>query len=231
MADMNDPWNPQGQQGAPQAQPPQEGGLFDQWNAALQDPKVRSALLQFGTSLLSGPQWGDTFGSQVGRAIGDVGGMYGRQTAEDIATSEATSKQDLRKAQADAAAERATLVGQNTDLRAQGLQIQRDKMNLQQTLRNMMRHNEAQRQYQAYVQQYNNDKLVNPKLRNTDALKFAPWASQNGFGDVAYGPNIEGFGPQTNRELMLAQEALRQGRDPAAVRKLYEQNTGTPAPF
>jgi len=242
MTDIADPWNPQPQQqAAPQALPPQPqqgGGLFDQWNMALQDPKVRSALTQFGVSLLSGAQWGDTFGSQVGRAIGDVGGMYGRQTAEDIATSEATSKQDLRKSQADAAAERALYAGQNADLRREGLDIARQKMDLQQTLRNMMRHNEAQKRHEAYVQQYNNDKLLNPKLRNTEPLRFDQWAAQNGYGDVAYGPNIAGFGPQTNKELMWAMDAIRgdpaNGRPPKdinAVRKMYERNTGTPAPF
>lgn len=74
--------------------------LRNQWATFLDQPGARTALLQFGTTLLQTPGFGETPAGQIGRAIGAGGEAVTRQ-------QEAESKQELRGAQTEAATQRA----------------------------------------------------------------------------------------------------------------------------
>lgn len=81
------------------------GKIQDQWNAFLDKPGGRAALLSFGINLLQPPSFGDNPLAQVGRAIGAAGETGGRieamdvkQQEEALKAQEAASKEELRTA-------------------------------------------------------------------------------------------------------------------------------------
>lgn len=86
--DLTDPFAPQ--QGVQTPQNTQN--VSSQWDSALNDPNVRTALLQFGISMLQPPSWGDTFGSRFGRAVGDAGEAVSRREAEKLKEENTRSK-------------------------------------------------------------------------------------------------------------------------------------------
>lgn len=84
---------------------------FDQvrseWDAFLQNPQGRAALLQGGLALMQPPSFGDTATGQIGRAIGAAGESASRNEMMELKKGEASSKADLRDAQAQSTIERA----------------------------------------------------------------------------------------------------------------------------
>lgn len=89
------------------ADPAQYENLVGQWNEFLADPRGRGALLQAGLTMMQPRGFGDTVTGQVGRAIGSGGEAIGRVEAADRANLEASSRQELRGAQANLAGARA----------------------------------------------------------------------------------------------------------------------------
>ena len=78
-------------------------GLADKWRAWIGDEKNRTAMMQFGISLMQPIGYGQTPLGHVGQALGSAGEAYTRRKGQDIAEEEAASKQSLRESQAIAA--------------------------------------------------------------------------------------------------------------------------------
>ena len=98
------------------AAPDESGSTFDniksQWNSFLSKPEGQAALLSFGINMLQPPSFGDNPLAQAGRALGHAGQTVGNIEAMDIKKQEASSKEDLRAAQADKASLAALAQGQ-----------------------------------------------------------------------------------------------------------------------
>lgn len=160
---MEDPFTPQDPQGL------DTSGLA-QSLAFLDDPKLRSALLSTGIALMQPPSFGDTFPSQLGRAVGAGGESVRTQEAADIKQQEADSKAALREAQAGAAGARADTAGARADTATQRLALEREKMNAlndRNTLGNRVRLSNL---YQQYVRDTNKDNVAIAK-QNADPLR------------------------------------------------------------
>lgn len=99
---------------------PQQPNALDQFFA---NPKVQAGLLQGGLSLMQPMAWGDNVTSFLGRAIGSGAEAAQRQEAEDIKQQEASSKEDLRTAQAGAAEARSNTAAANSNTAAARLAL------------------------------------------------------------------------------------------------------------
>jgi hypothetical protein len=169
MADPNYPFVEDQPQG-PALADPMAAQRSSEWAQALSDPQVRGALLQFGVNMLQPPSFGDTFGSQFGRAVGSVGEQQSRIEAEDIKRQEAQSKQDLRASQAetgaqraDAATARAGAAQTAAQAALERYQSQRDKGSLTDALKRQRLMLDARGKYDAYVKNYDADLLTRNK--------------------------------------------------------------------
>lgn len=209
------------------------GAVDTSWaNGVFSDPRVQSGLLQAGISLLQPPSFGDTTGAQIGRAIGAAGEAYGRQEEEARKQADTESKSSVRESRAALAEARAANAGANVTARQGQLELQRDRMGMQEILQSQRRHRDALNTYQRYAQEANKAKILDPAAPG--ALPFDKWAAANGYGDVAAGPRQFSTGVDhgdNSGELQDAQDALAKGANPDAVRKRYQERTGQKAPF
>jgi hypothetical protein len=82
--------------------------LRSQWEDVLEQPGARTALLQFGISMMQPPSFGDTAFSQMGRAIGAAGEATTAQLEAQRKERESEAKSQLAEARAEAAGQRAT---------------------------------------------------------------------------------------------------------------------------
>lgn len=162
------------------------GDIGKDWGNALSDPSVRTALLQFGISMMQPPSFGDTFASQTGRAIGSAGEALGRNEAADIKQQEADSKQQLRESQSNLAAEKAASQGALTDQKRQALDQQQQKIQLQrqnQTLQNAIRQQAERTRAQAAYQKYSKDtdaaNFLLPPDKQQPKVPFEQWYQQS----------------------------------------------------
>ena len=99
MAEFDPSQGPSPIQGAQEA----VSGLADKWRSWISDEKNRTAMMQFGISLMQPIGYGQTPLGHLGQAIGSAGEAYSRRKGQEIAEEEAGSKQSLREAQAIAA--------------------------------------------------------------------------------------------------------------------------------
>lgn len=150
------------------SQAPPDPGIMQQWNDALADPTVRSSLLQFGISMLQPPSFGDSFGSQFGRAVGNVGEAASAREAEDIKRQDSDSKAAARETQAaaaetraNAAADRATLAGGNAD-------IARQRLSLQQLMLDSKKNSDLNKRRVEIANAYTREKIAYEKRRFLD---------------------------------------------------------------
>jgi|SRR5215813_1258570 len=91
----------------PQKRPPPGGdfsGIAQQWADFMDQPGARTALLNAGIALMQPPSFGDTFASQLGRAIGAGGEAATRGEAQ-------AAEVERKEAQAEAARSRAGEAG------------------------------------------------------------------------------------------------------------------------
>jgi hypothetical protein len=169
MADPNYPFVEDQPQG-PALADPMAAQRSSEWAQALSDPQLRGALLQFGVNMLQPPSFGDTFGSQFGRAVGSVGEQQSRVEAEDIRRSEAQSKQDLRASQAETGAQRAEAATARAgaaqtaaNAASERLQGQRDRLSLTDQLKRQRLMLDARAKYDLYAKNYDADLLTRNK--------------------------------------------------------------------
>lgn len=104
------PWvePPQAAQQPTQVQP----SVVDQWGMALQDPNIRTGLMQFGLQLMQPMGFGQTASGHLGQALGAGGEAVNRAQTQERAEREQASKAELREAQASTAEQRATIAGE-----------------------------------------------------------------------------------------------------------------------
>lgn len=104
--------------------PANPASAAQEWTQALNDPKVRSTLLNVGLQLMQPPSFGQTTSGQVAQAIGAAGEGFSRADAEDRAQAEQDRKGRDTDSQIDYRADR-------TENAAQGLEIQRLRTGIQ----------------------------------------------------------------------------------------------------
>ena len=224
-----DPFSPQDAGGPPQ--PPQGIDTHAQWSQALGDPGVRTALLQFGISMLQPPSFGDTFGSQFGRAVGDAGEATERVSESARKDAESESKNSLREAQSTAAEARATAAQSRADsagaslgLKQGALDLAGQRLSLAQILGKQRRQIDAANAYSRYVQ-------TRSPLDNTPQLSQEDFYNKSGFGDLLGGGLPGGSNSGTgsvnlDSDRASANAAIKNGADPQRVRELFRSRTG-----
>lgn len=107
--------------GADRAANPQGQNVMSEWGTALQDPSVRSALIQFGISMMTPPSSGQSSLGHLGRAIGSVGEMYTRQDEETLKRDKVDADLVLRERTLDQGERRTRASEQNADTRRKAL--------------------------------------------------------------------------------------------------------------
>jgi hypothetical protein len=162
-------------------------GLADQWRGWMADPHNRAALMQFGIALSQPIAAGQNIGGQIGSAFGQAGEASDRVTAEQQKEQELASKQDLRTAQAESAAQRAEAAGARSGAAADRLTFQRERLSADQE-RNVLRANVSLRgMHDKYLQgiRTQNQKIShNNELMGTNTPlipepTFEKWLSVN----------------------------------------------------
>ena len=136
-----------------------------EWANAMSDPNVRGALLQFGISMLQPPQFGDTFGSKFGQAVGAAGERQSRLDEEERKRLDSESKDQLRQSQAATAESRALTAQTQATTAQERLANQKDRDTLSNIIRRQGRQIQATGAYQKYVKEVearNND-LTKPR--------------------------------------------------------------------
>lgn len=229
-----DPFSPTA---APQSDPanPANSNVASSWNQALGDPGVRTALLQFGISLMQPPSFGDTTSSQIGRAIGDSGEAVSRVNEDTRKQQETDSKASLRDAQSTAAEARATAAGARTDAAGSRLQVEQaklglagERLSLAQILGRQRRQIDATNAYSRYLQ-------TRSPLDTEPALTREEFYAKSGFGDLRDSGGSAGGGTSNavdaTAELARAKTAITNGANADQVRELYRSRTGQEAPF
>lgn len=117
-----------GVQVTPNPTPEQQSEIAGAWKNWLGDARNRSAMMQFGISMMQPVGIGQTFAGHVGQALGSVGELAGRQEAMDLKAQETDNRTQLAEARstaalqnaetrANAAADRSRLAGENLSLR------------------------------------------------------------------------------------------------------------------
>lgn len=147
---------------------PNQPSIGDQFSQFLADPRGRAALLQMGLQGMSPPTWGDTTSGQIARAVGSGGEAAGRGEAMDIRSQEASSKQDLRAAQADAATARSGQAATTADLARERLglgKLQEEGRQMRNMLGNRVRLSALYQADKAAMEKQNANPLVLPKDR------------------------------------------------------------------
>jgi hypothetical protein len=177
---------------SPSAPPAANSDIAQQWSDALNDPTVRTALLQFGISALQPPSFGDTTGSILGRAVGSAGEAVTRKDEAARKQQESDSKDTLRQAQATSAEARATAAGARASAAGAGLDYKRgqlinaqERLSLTKMMQGYSRHSKA-------VQAYNN--AVKSVPIGDPVPSFKEWAQTAGYADVAEGPPLPSSG-------------------------------------
>lgn len=116
------------QPAAPQPEQPaqsQGSDMAGAWRNWLSDPDNRAALMQFGISLMQPVAVGQTPLGHFGQALGSAGETLDRRKAMALKEQEASSKQDLREAQASNAETRAAAAMSNLGLQSENLDLKR----------------------------------------------------------------------------------------------------------
>ncbi len=155
------------------------------------DPRLLSAGLSAGLSLMQPPRWGDTGASELARAIGVGGESIAQSEATSRTERESQSKIDTQEARAEAARSRAEASGANT--RAAGdrlgymqernalLQQGQESLNERSRLSRLVQANGQYQQYVKALQTRNND----PMNRTPEpVLDFNTWLTNAGLGGL-----------------------------------------------
>lgn len=232
--DLLDPFSPT--QTDPNAAPsaPANSGITQQWSDALNDPVVRTSLLQAGIALMQPPGFGQTGAGHIGRAIGSAGEAL---TAQDVLAQkqqEIDSKAALRESQATSAESRAKSASEMVGVKGAAVNAQLETatgrlkhagevLSLTKTLQGQRRKIEASNAYTAYL------KTRGP-LDTEPPLSQEEFYRTRGFGDILAG-GAGGGGTSSTDDLQRAQNAIANGANPDAVKALYKQNTGQDYPY
>lgn len=142
MAGPLDPFTP-GVDGTPVVDPDTFGKIRSEWDAFIGDPRGRAALLSTGLAMMQPPSFGDTFTSQLGRALGAGGSSVRATEALDLKQQEADSKDESRQAQSEArimnaetrataAESRSSMAGARMENAGARLQIAQQQLELKQ---------------------------------------------------------------------------------------------------
>lgn len=191
------------------------------------DPRLLSAGLNAGLALMQPPAWGDTFASQLARAIGTGAEASQRSTEQqtqqrvkEAQAESSTVRANAAQARAEAAQARAGAAGERAGYQAERLQLAREAnagLNERSRLSALIR---AQNQW-------SNERLLNPDL------DFPTFLQQRGLAHlltpIAGAPNAPQSDTTTTPQgdveaLTAARAAIARGADPAAVRQRLIEN-------
>lgn len=127
---------------------------------AIEDPRLRAGLTQFGLNMLGGGGWGGSFGGDLARGIGGAGEAIGRQEGMDVKQTElgirgkeAESRADLRASQIENATLRSGVAQQNADTAVARLALAQEK--------------------EAFAQEATRERLAQSQARLDGALRIA----------------------------------------------------------
>lgn len=187
MAGYDDPFTP-GPTADPTAGLP-DGNTFDdlsrQWNSFLSDPRGRGALLSAGLTMMQPKGFGQTGSGQIAQGIGAAGESVRTNEAADLKQQEASSKDELRAAQASAAGARSEASSARNDTSAARLALQQEDLKRKQeqvlTLAKIRLTNMYE-QYQKGVQQRNEANSFLPKAQQKpreEIVDKETWIRQN----------------------------------------------------
>lgn len=98
---------------------PAPNPVASEWSVALQDPAVRSSLIQFGLGMMAPPSQGQSPLGQIGQSIGGVGEMFTRQEEQDLKRDKLDSDQSLRQTSLDQGERRTRATEMNAQTRRQ----------------------------------------------------------------------------------------------------------------
>jgi hypothetical protein len=175
--------------------PEQKVDLASQWKGWIENPENRTALMQFGLSMMQPIGLGQTSLGHFGQAVGEGGEAVDRRRKMELLEEEAGSRQDLRSAQAQSAesragvaAERARLAETSADVARGRLGVAKERLELDREretgrmkrggLSNAVRLQGQYRQYLSDVEKRNTqaDLLGGQK---TTPLSYQEWIKQN----------------------------------------------------
>lgn len=155
------------------------------------DPRLLSAGLSAGLSLMQPPRWGDTGASELARAIGVGGESIAQSEATGRAERESQSKIDTQEARAeaarsraDAAATRAGAAGDRMSYQAERNELVRqgqESLNERSRLSRLVQANGQYQQYVKAVEARNADPLNKDKQPPVD---FTTWLNNSGLGGL-----------------------------------------------
>lgn len=217
---------------------PANSNITQQWSDALNDPTVRTSLLQAGISLMQPPGFGQSASGAIGRAIGSAGEALSRQDETALKKQEADSKAALRESQASSAETRANAAsavagaradaaGSALDLKRGQLDLAGQRLSLSQILGRQRRQIDASNAYSRYM-------TTRSPLDTDKTLTRDEFYQKSGFGDLLGSGNEPNMGPtglaDPNAELAKAQAAIAGGANPDLVRQRYKQRTGSDMP-
>ena len=180
---MLNPYDPQASMGDTT-----DPGVYNNVAAFLGNPGVQASLLSAGLQLMQPPEFGQNGLAHLASAVGAGGESAQLQNKQQLAQSEASSKQDLRSAQADAAASRAETAGARSDAAASRLGLEQQKlqaMNERNNLNNRVRVSVA---YQNYVKDVGRRNLLAPAGQQEPILPIGDWIKAN--------PALQGLLPE-----------------------------------
>ncbi len=155
------------------------------------DPRLLSAGLSAGLSLMQPPRWGDTGASELARAIGIGGESVAQSEAASRAERESQSKIDTQEARAEAARSRAESAATRAGAAGDRLSYQQERnallqqgqesLNERSRLSRLVQANGQYQQYVKAVQAQNNDPL---NRTPQPVLDFNTWLTNAGLGGL-----------------------------------------------
>jgi hypothetical protein len=157
--------------------PDQFEQLRNQWTTFLDQPGARAALLQFGTTLLQPPQFGQTGAGQIGQALSAGGEAVSRG-------EEQKSKEDTAAARAEAATARAGEAGSRLSLeqfRRQSIEKGQQEAQAMQAIKTyQMEKQKAQAAYADWVKNFNLGLRPDKPPPTFPEYSFEQWARDTG---------------------------------------------------
>lgn len=178
------PFDPTPDQSVPQA--PQGAGnttdLAGGWRDWINRPNNQAALMQFGIAMMQPIGIGETPLSHAASAVGSGGEAAARVTKQGLAEREASSREELRAAQAGLAGARAETAGARSDAAANRLDTARERLAFQQQNADTNQRIRALLGYQQYQKGMADRNTRNALIggQPEPILPFEDWAAQSG---------------------------------------------------
>lgn len=163
----------------PNPSPEQQSDIAGQWRNWMANEQNRSALLQFGVSLMQPMGFGQNVAGHVGQAVGSVGEMATRRQEADRRERETDSRAELRTAQAGLAEARAANAGTSAARSADRLEMARERLGFDRERHRTSTLVRLQVAWQRAVEKINADNALVPPEQRRPIPNFEEYVRAN----------------------------------------------------